>query len=232
MVRIDIANNNLLFLFEINGTPIYLTETIRNTWVIMAIMIIIAVIVKTKLRHFKEKPEGFQNVVEIAVDFIANFTRNTLGEKLAFLDSWFFTVFFFILFSNLSGLVAGTRPPTGDIATTVPLALTTFIIIHAVGIKFQKGEYFKAYLKPFFLFLPMNLIGEISKPLSLSFRLFGNVLGGIIVMQVMYSMLPFVLRFIIPGVGHIYFDLFSGAIQTYVFTILSLTFIQLNSVTD
>ena len=220
-----------MFLFEWNGTPIYLTETIRNTWLVMAALIVLAVIVKIKVKSFKENPTGFQNVIETAVEFIANFTKNTVGEKLAFLDSWFFTVFFFILASNLSGLV-GLRPPTGDIATTVPLALSTFLIIHVVGIKFQKGEYFKAYLKPFFLFLPMNIIGEVSKPLSLSFRLFGNILGGIIVMEVMYSMLPFFLRFLIPDVGHIYFDIFSGAIQTYVFTILSLTFIQLNSVAD
>ena len=133
----------------------------------------------------------------------------------------------FILFSNYSGMILPwIRPPTTDLATTVPLALSTFMLIHIMGIKMQGKKYFKAYLEPNFLFLPINIIGELAKPFSLSFRLFGNILGGLIILELMYSMLPFVMRFILPNIGHIYFDLFAGALQAFVFTMLSLTFIH------
>lgn len=231
MSRIDVNNKNLWLLFEWGEQKIHITESMLATWIIMAVLIIFAVIVRIKLKSFKDKPSGFQNVVELIVETFSNLVKNTLNEKLQFLGGWFFTVFTFILVSNYSGLFS-LRPPTSDLATTLPLAVTTFVIIHVVGIKYQKGAYFKGYLSPFPVFLPMNIIGELAKPISLAFRLFGNILGGLIIMQLIYTMLPVFITFAIPSVLHIYFDLFSGAIQAFVFTILSMTFIQLQAVTD
>jgi F-type H+-transporting ATPase subunit a len=227
-----IENANLWPFFKFGEEQIYITQSMLSTWLVMAFMICIAIIVRIKLKSFKNKPTGFQNGVETAVEMLSNLAKSTINEKkLEFLGGWFFTVFFFILFSNLSGLVQ-LRPPTSDIATTVPLALTTFFIIHIVGMKFQKGVYFKEYLKPIFIFLPTNIIGELARPLSLSFRLFGNIVGGVIIMEIMYSMLPFALRFLMPIIGHVYFDLFAGGLQAFVFTMLSLTFISLRAATD
>jgi F-type H+-transporting ATPase subunit a len=101
-----------------------------------------------------------------------------------------------------------------------------------MGIKTQGKKYFKGYLHPNPIFLPINLIGEFAKPLSLSFRLFGNILGGLIILQLMYSMLPLAFRFVLPNIGHIYFDLFAGALQAFVFTMLSLTFIYQKAGSD
>ena len=94
-----------------------------------------------------------------------------------------------------------------------------------MGIFKQKGGYFKSYLEPIPVMLPMNIISEISTPISLSFRLFGNILGGSIIMGMVYS-LPTIFKLGIPGVLHIYFDVFAGCIQTVIFVMLSMTFIK------
>ncbi|MCC8097911.1 MAG: F0F1 ATP synthase subunit A, partial [Eubacterium sp.] len=133
-------------------------------------------------------------------------------------------VFAFILVSNLSGLIA-LRPPTADLATTAALALTTFVLIHFMGLITGKLGYFKGYLEPIPFLLPLNIISEIATPISLSFRLFGNILGGLIIMGLVYT-LPIYVRFFIPGFLHMYFDVFAGCLQTFIFVMLSMTFIK------
>ena len=210
-----------------------MTETLLATWVVMGALIIFAVIVRIRIKHFKDVPSGLQNVVEMAAEAINNLVKSTMGEKFEFMSGYFFSIFAFILVSNYSGLILPMlRPPTTDLATTIPLALSTFLIIHFMGMRMRGKKYFKAYLEPIPLFLPLNIIGEFAKPLSLSFRLFGNILGGLIILELMYSMLPLAFRFILPGIGHIYFDLFAGALQAFVFTMLSLTFIYQKAGSD
>jgi len=210
----------------LDGEPIYITESIISTWAVMGILIILAVVVRLKLKSFKDTPSGLQNVIETAVESIDGLVKSVMGGKLEFLSGYFFCIFAFILCSNYIGLTGIFRPPTTDLATTIPLALSTFILIHVMGIAMQKGKYFKDFLYPNPVFLPVNIVGDLSKPLSLSFRLFGNILGGLIILELMYSLLPFVMRFVLPDIAHIYFDLFAGALQAFVFTMLSLTFIQ------
>jgi len=216
-------DNKTLHVFELFGLEIWLTQTIVNTWIIMAALIVFAVAVRIALRRFKQVPSGFQNVVEIMVESIENIVKKTAGEKHAYLGNWFFMVFAFILASNLSGAV-GLRPPTADFATTFAFALATFIIIQVMGIYHRKGKYLKSFFEPMFLFFPLNVIGELARPISLSFRLFGNVLAGMVLITLFYS-LPIYLRFILPIALHAAFDIFFGALQTYVFCVLSLTFI-------
>ena len=216
-------DNKTLHVFELFGLEIWLTQTIVNTWIIMAALIVFAVAVRIALRRFKQVPSGFQNVVEIMVESIENIVKKTAGEKHAYLGNWFFMVFAFILVSNLSGVV-GLRPPTADFATTFAFALATFIIIQVMGIYHRKGKYLKSFFEPMFLFFPLNVIGELARPISLSFRLFGNVLAGMVLITLFYS-LPIYLRFILPIALHAAFDIFFGALQTYVFCVLSLTFI-------
>ena len=230
MIVIDISNKNLWVLFELDGETVYITQTMLATWFVMAALIVAAVFVRIKLKSFKEIPSGFQNIVEAAVETIANLTRTNLGEKFDFLGGYFFSVFFFIIASNYSGLV-GLRPPTSDVSTTLALAVTVFILLHFFGIKTRKGQYFKDYLSPFFLFLPMNIVGEFAKPVSLGFRLFGNILGGMIILEIIYS-LPVFIRFAMPSALHAWFDLFSGGLQAFVFTILSMTYLSLQTSTD
>ena len=189
----------------------------------MLALIVFAVIVRIKLKNFKDVPTGFQNVVEMLVESFDNFVRGIAGEKFMFLGNWFFMVFAFVLISNICGIL-GMRPPTADWATAFAFALATFVLIHVMGVKYRKGKYLKSFFEPYIPFFPLNVIGELARPISLSFRLFGNVLGGMILMSLVYA-LPIYVRFIIPTVLHAYFDLFSGALQTYIFCILSLSFI-------
>lgn len=225
----DFTNKNLWVLFEWNGEKFYVTQSLLSTWIVMAALILVAVVVRLRLRSFKSVPRGFQNVVEAVVEVMSNFTKSTMGDKLAGYDGYFFSIFLFILISNYSGLI-GLRPPTSDLATTAALALATFVLIHVTGIRMQKGKYFKEYFLPNPIFFPINLVGELSKPISLAFRLFGNLLGGVIIMGLVYEMLPFVLRFVLPDILHAYFDVFVGALQAFIFTVLSMTFISQKAV--
>ena len=217
-------------IIKLGSIEVWITDTIISTWIIMGVLIVFAVIVRVKSRNFKEIPKGFQNAIEAIIEVFDNYLRFTVGDKLMFIGNWFFTVFALVLISNLSGIIPGIRPPTADWSFTLALAIVTFLLTHVLGAKYRKGEYVRNLLKPVFLFLPINVIGELAKPISTSFRLFGNMLGGLIMMTLIYSMAPVFARFIIPAALHVYFDLFSGVLQAYIFVTLSLSFI--NSATE
>ena len=223
-----IKNHAVLNLF---GLEIWITDTMVTTWIIMGILITFGIIVRIKVRKFKEVPTGFQNVVEALVEVFENYLRSTVGDKLMFLGNWFFTLFLFILLSNLSGLFPVIRTPTADWSMTFGLAFVTFIMIQVMGIKYRGTGYLKGLFAPLPwwcpipLFLPINLIGELARPISLSFRLFGNMLAGLIMMSLIYALTPVFTQFIIPSFLHAYFDLFSGVLQTYIFVTLSMTFV-------
>ena len=216
-------NNKTLWVIELFGVDIWITQTIVNTWIIMMLLAALALVVRVMLRSFKKVPSGFQNAIEIMIESFDNIVKKSAGEKYMYLGNWFFMVFAFILVSNLSGIV-GMRPPTADWATTFAFALATFILIQVMGIVGRKGKYLKSFFEPIFVFFPLNLIGELARPISLSFRLFGNVLAGMILITLFYS-LPIYLRIILPAALHAVFDIFFGALQTYVFCVLSMTFI-------
>lgn len=217
-------SSKIIARFNIAGQEVWLTQTVVTTWVIMAALILFAIVVRIKLKSFKEKPEGFQNIIEIMVESMHSLAVSCMSEKYAYFANWFFGVFCLILTSNLSGLL-GFRAPTADLSTTVALAFSTFLIMHFMGIKTGKGGYFKGYIEPLPFLLPLNIVSEISTPVSLSFRLFGNIMGGMVIMSLVYS-LPIWLNFGIPAALHVYFDLFAGCIQTVVFVMLSMTFIK------
>lgn len=223
----DFTNHKIWPLFTINGHTAYVTQSILGTWIIMAILFIFTIAVRIKMKGFKETPEpnSLQNMIELAVETMHNMAESNLGKGLSGLGGYFFGVFAFILLSNYSGLFK-LRPPTADLATTLALALNTFFLIHILGITRRKAEYLKDYLKPVFLFLPMNIIGELSRPVSLSFRLFGNILGGTIMLDLLYVSLPLLFRIALPTPIHMYLDIFVGALQAFIFCVLSMTFIN------
>ena len=221
----DFNNRNLAILFEIGDTPVYLTDTLVATWAVMAVLIVIAVSVRLLLGRFRGIPRGLQNLIETAVETMDNFALSTAGPRLQQFGGVFFSIFAFVLFSNYSSLL-GLRPPTADLATTIALAIITFVMIHGLGFYFNRGRYFKRFLEPYPFFLPINLITEVSTPVSMAFRLFGNMLGGVIIIGLVYKMLPLLMRFILPAALHAFFDIFMGALQAFIFTMLSMTFIQ------
>ena len=224
-------DNHVLGSFNLFGTDyvVSVTQSMVSTWIIMAFLIIFAIIVRIKLTKFKDVPTGFQNFVEIIVEFIHNLCVDNMGEKYAYFGGWFFGLFLFILCSNYIGLL-NLRAPTSDIATTAAFGLITFFMIHFFGIIKSRKEYFKGYLGPNpymapFL-LPLNIIGELAIPLSLSVRLFANILAGIVILGLVYGLLPWFLTIVFPVPLHLYFDLFSGGVQAYLFIMLSTMFIR------
>jgi len=214
-----------LWVINIGGVEVWITETIFNTWIIMLLLIVIAVIARIKMRSFDEIPKGFQNLAEAAVEIFDKFARDTVGEKLSYIAPWFFMVFAYILTSSLLS-VAGLRAPTADWATTFALSLVTFVLMIAMGLRHRKGEYLKSFFSPHPIFFPLNLLGELAKPISLSFRLFGNMLSGTILLTLYYALTPIFVQIGIPSLLHGVFDVAFGALQTYIFVIISLMYIR------
>lgn len=211
---------------KIFGTEFGISKTIVTTWFFMIVLFVIALILRAGLKKYTDKPQGSQNVVEMLVEAMDSFTKSNMGEKYAYFGKWFFGVFTFILLSNLSGLL-GFRPPTADLSTTAAITVTTFFLIHFMGISKGKAGYFKGYVEPIPILLPINIISELATPISLSFRLFGNILGGLIIMAMIYSALEKSLfQYFVPAVAHLYFDLFAGVLQTVIFCMLSQLFIK------
>lgn len=220
-------------IFELPG-GILVTETVTTTWVIMAGLILFAFLAT---RRFERVPTGVQAVVEVLVDGIRTLTEQSMGKDKVAFAPYVGTLIMYILCANLAGLF-GFRPPTADVNTTLALALMTFFMIHFFGMKRKGvGEYLKGFLEPFPVMLPLNLIGELATPISLSFRLFGNIVGGLIIMDLLYGALAAlsvkigigipVLQTAIPVALHMYFDLFAGVLQSFIFAMLTMVFVSI-----
>lgn len=206
----------------------HITETLVVSWIIIAILIALAIVVRVKSSKWDvtNKPTGLQNVVEMAVDAFENFFASSASSKVSYLAPWFFTVFVFIAFANMTGVV-GLRPPTADWGVTFPLAMSSLVLFQYAGLRYRPKNYIRGFFQPIFLFLPINLLGELAKPVALSFRLFGNVLGGVILISILYGMAPFILRIGFPAFLHAYFDIAVGVLQAFIFCVLSITFVGL-----
>ena len=227
----DFSNKNLWLLFEWGDTNIYVTQSMLAVWIVSGALILLAIAVRLRVSSFKALPGRAQNVVEALVETMANFTRDTMGEEFEGFGAYFFGIFAFIIFSNYSGL-ARLRPPTSDLAVTLALALCSFLVIHITAIRKRKWNYLKSYIEPNPIFLPINLIGMVAEPISLGFRLFGNMLGSVVIINIVYYLLPWFLSFIIPDILHAYFDIFAGGLQAFIFTVLSMTFIKQKAVSS
>ena len=169
--------------------PVQITNTMVWTWFIMLILIVVFLVLGhgATLRPTKTK----QVVAEFIVDTINNMTSETMGAKNIGFAPYMLSLFAFLLLSNVSGFLflGFVRPPTADWATTLALALLSFFLIQGNGIKSQGGwGYFKSLFDPIPLLFPINVISEFAPIVSLSFRLFGNILGGLIITSLFYSL--------------------------------------------
>ena len=218
----DFMIHNLLKL-KILGQEVYLTTTHVSLLIICVALILIALVARIKLKDTDGKPSRFQNAMELVVEMLDGMVASSMGKKGAPFRNYIGVLFLFILFSNLSGLL-GLRPPTADYGVTLGLGLITFVLVQVNNIRYNKFGAFTELFQPIPLLFPINLIGEIATPFSLSLRLFGNVLAGTVIMALVYGLL-YKIAFFWPGILHVYFDVFSGAIQTYVFCMLTMVFI-------
>ena len=146
-----------------------------------------------------------------------------MGKHAVKYRNYIGTLFIFLLIANISGLL-GLRPPTADYGVTLPLGLITSVLVQYNNIKWNKFGAFTNLFKPLPFLFPINLIGEVAQPISISLRLFGNVVSGTVIMGLIYGLL-YKIAWFWPGILHAYFDVFSGAIQTYVFCMLTMVWI-------
>ena len=210
--------------FNIFGQDVYLTTTHVSLLIICVALIALAIVVRFTLKDTEGKPSRFQNVIELGVETLDGMVKSSMGKSAAKYRNYIGSLFIFLLASNLSGLL-GLRPPTADFGVTFPLGIITFVLIQYNNVKWNKIGAFTDLFKPLPFLFPINLIGELAVPFSLSLRLFGNVLSGTVIMALIYGLLS-KFAYLWPGVLHAYFDVFSGAIQTYVFCMLTMVFIS------
>ena len=213
-----------LFSYKLFGQTFWITTTHVSILIISLTLIVLAIIVRIKLKPYNETPGTLQTIAEMAVEFVDNTAYGAMNKYAPKYLNYIGTLFLFILCSNISGLV-GLRPPTADYGTTLILGIISFFLIQFAAWRYNAKGSFKGLFEPIFLFLPVNLISEIATPISLSLRLFGNVVSGTVIMGLLYGLLPVIATsWGIPSFLHVYFDIFSGAIQTYVFCMLTMTF--------
>ncbi len=214
------------------GSGIYITETV--IWgVIVATILVVLALWSTK--NMEAVPKGKQIWVELIVTFIYDLVGNTMGKQHASrFAPYMGTIIIFIMTSSMLGLF-GLRPVTTDINCTFALAILTFFLVQYSGVRSMgfTGK-MKHMAQPMAFMFPVKLIEECVLPVSLSFRLFGNILGGMVVMELLYAALasatagiteiPF-LNFMIPLPVNLFFDVFEPVLQAYIFTMLSMVFI-------
>lgn len=215
--------------YKLFGGEYWITTTHISLIIIMVIIIALAIAANRAIKKANpdEVPGMFLNVIEYLVESVDNLTKSNMGTRGYRFSNYIGTLAIFILTCNISGLF-GLRPPTADYGVTLSLALITFVLIHYNGFKYQKAEHVTNLFKPLPL-TPINIIGEFATPLSMSLRLFGNILSGTVMMGLLYGLIPMLIKsFIWPVFGtlHVYFDVFSGGIQTFVFCMLTMVFIS------
>lgn len=213
-----------LIPYKFMGETVYITTSHVCMLIIMVTIMIFALVARKKIMKANEIPSGFQNVIEFAVETLQGFVNGSMGTHGKKYINYVGTLFLFVLFSNISGLF-GLRPPTADFGTTFSLALITFVMIQYNNVKCNRFGAVTDLFKPIWFLFPINLIGEIATPVSMSLRLFGNVMAGTVMMALFYGLLPIFVKIGIPAALHVYFDLFSGAIQAYVFCMLTMVFV-------
>ena len=197
-------------------------EAILMTWIVFGLLLLFAVLAARK-RGFI--PRRFQIVAELIVGQLYQLTEDALDrEQAEKYGPMICSLFLFMLLSNWLGIIPHLEEPTKDLNTPLALGLMGFVVAHYAGIK-SKGfkAYSKEYFQPMFFMMPLNVIGELAKIVSISFRLFGNVMGGSIIILVV-SHLTYSL--VLPPLLNAFFGLFVGTIQAFVFTMLTVVYIS------
>ena len=194
-------------------------ETLCMTWLTMAIVLIIAFLA---VRNLSLVPSGWQNVIEMVVEGLQAQMKGTMGKGGMFLAPFIISLFMFLLVSNWLGLIPGMASPTNDLNTTLGLALLVIVMVHVMGVARKGGHYIGHFFKPTPVFVIINAIEEIAKPITLSFRLFGNILAGEILIIILLKLMPIWMP--VPSVIWLAFSIFIGAVQAFIFTMLSMAY--------
>nr|YP_009117751.1 ATP synthase CF0 subunit IV [Angiopteris angustifolia]AJE71293.1 ATP synthase CF0 subunit IV [Angiopteris angustifolia] len=215
------------FYLQIGNFQVH-AQVLITSWVVIAILLGLSIVAT---RDLQTVPTGSQNFIEYVLEFIRDLTRTQIGEEeyrpwVPFIG----TMFLFIFVSNWSGALFPWRiiqlphgelaAPTNDINTTVALALLTSVAYFYAGLHKRGLSYFGKYIQPTPVLLPINILEDFTKPLSLSFRLFGNILADELVVAVLISLVPLV----VP-IPMMFLGLFTSAIQALIFATLAAAYI-------
>lgn len=249
-MEINVTGAKIYFyLFGNENLPI--SETLVNTWIAM-ILIVGACIYMT--RHLSVHPTTKRQIVaEYLVGMVTNLVYSNMGKKWSGFIPFIAAIFSLAAVCNLMGLT-GAFSPTGDLSTLLAWALTVFILITYWKIKTNGlGGYFKGFFSPIPVMAPLNVISEIATPISMAFRHFGNIASGTVITLLLYAALESVNKMLfglipgvvgevlgtipilatgIPAVLQIYFGVFSGLVQPFIFCMLTMLFIAQAGATD
>lgn len=218
-----------LFSFEIGGFPININRDIIVQWAIMLILTLSAYLLT---RNLKQVPNRKQVVIEQLYSYVESLVKDNMGNSFIKFIPYVGTLVVFLLVINFTGII-GIKPPTQNISVAIGFAISSFLVINIVAIK-RNGPigYLKAFTKPYLFMLPINIMERVILPVSLSLRLFGNMLAATILIDMVYNALggiSWIAEIGIPILAHGYFDLFDGTIQMLVFTMLTISYIKLTS---
>jgi len=195
---------------------------LRMLLIVDLALIFLAILIRKKLFQRPSKP---QILFELIYTVFEEFVGETLGKKNLHFTPYIVTLFIFIWTCNMIGLIPipGFMEPTRNLNVPLGLGIMAVALVHSMAIKTKGiGKYLKGYAEPLAPLAPLNLVGELSKAVSISFRLFGNILGGSIIILVVSSLVKFI---ILPVGLSLFFGMFVGTIQAFVFTMLALTYI-------
>ena len=231
----DILEIKTIFTLNVFGLSIPITETVIVSWIVMLILIVVSLGLS---RNLKTIPRGPQVFLETAVEFLNNFAKEQFGTFADFLGPYIGSLFLFLLLGNIIGVISPLeirifglefippfpiRPPTRDINVTASLALISILLILFCGFAVRGFlGWFKRLLYPLPLMLPFNIMEYGTRFISLALRLFGNILGGFVMMSLIEGLMPVAL----PMVFSLYFDFFDGMIQAAIFVFLTSLYIS------
>lgn len=204
-------------LFQLFGIPV--TDTVVISWGIMLMIWVFAIFAS---KNIEIVPTGSQNVAELFIEAIMDLIEGMMPNQGKRFLPLIGTIALFIGVSNLIGVIPLVPNPTADLNTTLGIALIVFVATHYYGLEKKGFTYIKEFTEPSIALLPLNIIGELAKPISLSFRLFGNMAGGGVILGIIAMFVPWV----IPVPLMAWFDLFVGAIQAFIFTMLAIAYIS------
>ena len=231
----DALNIKTIFILTFAGHSIPITETVIVSWAVMLILIIASLILTHRLR---EVPKGPQAILETGVEFLNKFAGDQFGSFSKYLGPYIGSLFLFLFVANIIGFISPPevkflgkefippfpiRPPTRDINVTAALAAISIVLVLVCGFAARGvSGWFKQLLHPFPMMLPFNIMEFGTRLISLALRLFGNILGGYVLMNMIEGLLPVAL----PMVCSLYLDFFDGAIQATIFVFLTSLYIS------
>ncbi|MDE5604423.1 MAG: F0F1 ATP synthase subunit A [Eubacterium sp.] len=212
-----------VFSFNIGSFKVTFDEATVVSWIIIAALTVLAILLT---RNFKVEGEisRRQAFMELCYEKAENFFKGIMGPKVEKYIPWLMSVVLFIGVSNIIGLF-GFKPPTKSMQVTAALAITSIVLIEFAAFKEKGiGGRLKAFTKPVWVITPISILEVFTKPLSLCMRLFGNVIAAFTIMELIKAIPIFKVG--VPVVFSLYFDLFDGLLQAYIFVFLTALYLQ------